>query len=78
MSWWEVVKLVLKYGPTVYAIVAEIIDLIQEIGKGEPDLAQFYSRRLEVAKASVKETKSKISLSQLRDELTRRLDGKQG
>lgn len=69
MGWWEVIKLLIKYGPTAYKLVKEILDLIEQMKADKPDVAAFYARRLEVAKAAVKIEKSKAPYKTLAADL---------
>ena len=69
MGWWEIVKLVLKFGPSVWAIITEIIDLIKQLQADQPDVAAFYTRRLDVQIAAAKVLKSKDPLHELANQL---------
>ena len=69
MGWWEVLKLIIKWGPTAYKLVREILDLIEEMRADKPDAAAFYARRLEVARAAVKAEGTKAPLKILAADL---------
>lgn len=75
MGWWEVVKLLIKWGPTAYRLVREILDLIEQVKTDQPDTAAFYARRLEVARTAVKVEKSKAPLKTLAADLRGALNG---
>lgn len=75
MNWWQVVKLLIKYGPTAYKLVSEIISLIEQMKADKPDTAAFYERRLETARLAVKAEKSKAPLKILAADLRGAVNG---
>jgi hypothetical protein len=75
MNWWEVIKLIIKWGPTAYKLVREILDLIEEMKADKPDVAAFYARRLEVARVAVKAEGTKAPLKILASDIRGALHG---
>ena len=78
MSWMTIILLILKYGPVIWEIVKEIIELIKKIKVHMPQTeAQLFSfgarERLEMAIQYYKLTKDKSRLYELHGELTTQL-----
>lgn len=78
MSWMTIILLILKYGPVIWEIVKEIIELIKKIKVHMPQTeAQLFSfgahERLEMAIQYYKLTKDKSRLEELHGELTTQL-----
>lgn len=45
MAWWQIILLIIRYGPTVYKLVKYIIDLIKDISdKLHPDEAASFEK----------------------------------
>lgn len=75
MNWWQIIRLILKYGPTAYSIIREILRLIDQVRADQPDVAAFYERRLDVQAAAAKAQKSKEPLNLLANQLRGVLSG---
>lgn len=78
MSWMTIILLILKYGPVIWEIVKEIIELIKKIRVRMPQTeAALFSfganERLEMAVQYYKLTKDKSRLYELHGELTTQL-----
>lgn len=78
MSWLTIVLLILKYGPVIWELVKEIIDLIKKIKvhmpQTEAGLFEFSTKeRLDMAIQYYKLTKDKSRLEELHGELTTQL-----
>lgn len=78
MTWMTIILLILKYGPVIWQIVQEIIDLIKKIKvhmpKTEASLFSFgANERLDMAIQYYKLTKDKSRLYELHGELSTQL-----
>lgn len=70
-SWFKFLMLAIQYGPKVYSLVGDIVDLIKLLDKGnEQDQAKA---ELEAALDIYKQTKNGAHLRSLRTSLTTRL-----
>ena len=75
MSWLTIIMLIIQYGPAIYKLVKEIIDLIKKIQvrmpKTEANIFGFTTEeRLRLAIAYYKKTGDKSRLEELHGELT--------
>ena len=73
MGWLKIILLLIQYGPAIYQLVKQIIDLFKKIGESNEKSFQFspYQQdiRLREALDYYKKTRDKEKLIKLRDEL---------
>jgi hypothetical protein len=73
MGWFEILSLIIKYGPKLFSMVSEIIDLI----KGVDDVQKKEALHVELKSAAVvaKSNGDRRPLRDLRDRLYEMRDG---
>ena len=73
MSWLSILKLLITYGPKLFSMVSEIVDLIK--GLQDPLVKEATLVELKSAAAVAKDSGDRRALRDLRDRLYTRRDG---
>ena len=70
MGWVQIILLIIKYGPAVYNIVVEIIEMIKKLrNDGKKDTAAFAEQALKNAVKEYKKTGDRRRLLAIRERL---------
>lgn len=69
MGWLSILLLVVQYGPTIFNLVAEVVELLKKLRGAERDA---YTAELKAAVTAYRQTKNRRPLRELRDRLQKR------
>lgn len=73
MGWLSIIMLIVQYGPAIFHLVSEIIDLIKKVRHPEQQAA--FTAELSAAVDTYRQTKDRRPLRDLLDRLYKHCDG---